>query len=83
MTHKKFAMNLPAVVSLGIGSIVGAGIFALLGQVILLAGSRTYYAFIIAGIAAMFSGYSYARLAGRYHNAGGLSEYFHLAFPSR
>ncbi len=76
-------MNLPAVVSLGIGSIVGAGIFALLGQVILLAGSRTYYAFIIAGIAAMFSGYSYARLAGRYHNAGGLSEYFHLAFPQK
>lgn len=83
MQIRKFDMNLPGVISLGIGSIVGAGIFALLGQVILLAGEQTYYAFIIAGIAAMFSGYSYARLAGRYHNDGGLSQYFHLAFPSK
>lgn len=83
MRIHKFDMNLPGVISLGIGSIVGAGIFALLGQVILLAGEQTYYAFIIAGIAAMFSGYSYARLAGRYHNDGGLSQYFHLAFSRK
>ena len=75
-------LSLLNVVSLGIGSIVGAGIFALLGQVILLAGSYTYYTFAIAGITALFSGYSYARLAGRYHSSGGLTAYFHLAFPN-
>ena len=76
-------LNLLNVVSLGLGSIIGAGIFALLGQVILLAGSKTYLAFIIGGCAAMFSGYSYAKLAGHYPISGGLTDYFHLAFKSK
>jgi len=83
IVRQKKDLSLLNVVSLGIGSIVGAGIFALLGQVILLAGDHTYYAFIIAGIAAVFSGYSYARLAGKYHSPGGLTDYFHLAFPEK
>lgn len=80
---KKNDMNIISVVALGIGSIVGAGIFALLGEVIILAGDRVYYSFIVAGIAAMFSGYSYAKLAGRYPVAGGLTNYFHIAFPAK
>ncbi len=83
-TQKKTKdLDLLNVISLGLGSIIGAGIFALLGQVILLAGDRTYLAFIIAGIAAMFSGYSYARLSGRYPQSGGLTDYFHLAFKHK
>ena len=83
MLQNKSSMNLLNIVALGIGSIVGAGIFALLGQVILLSGHKAYYSFIIAGVTAMFSGYSYARLAGRYHTAGGLTDYFHIAFPEK
>ena len=30
-----------------------------------------------------FSGYSYAKLAGRYHSSGGLTDYFHIAFPEK
>ncbi len=82
-TYKKKDLDLLNVVSLGLGSIIGAGIFALLGQVILLAGYHTYTAFIIAGIAAIFSGYSYAKLAGRYPQSGGLTDYFHIAFKHR
>ena len=51
MISKKYDMNLMSLISLGIGSIVGAGIFALLGQVVLQAGDKTYWTFIIAGIA--------------------------------
>lgn len=68
--EKSKNLDLLNVISLGIGSIVGAGIFALLGQVILLAGEKTYWAFIIAGTAAILSGYSYAKLAGRYPVSG-------------
>lgn len=82
-TYKKKDLDLLNIVSLGLGSIIGAGIFALLGQVILLAGYHTYTAFIIAGIAAIFSGYSYAKLAGRYPQSGGLTDYFHIAFKHR
>ena len=62
MLQNKSSMNLLNIVALGIGSIVGAGIFALLGQVILLSGHKAYYSFIIAGVTAMFSGYSYAAI---------------------
>lgn len=76
-------LDLLNVVSLGLGSIIGAGIFALLGQVILLAGYRTYISFVAAGIAAIFSGYSYAKLAGRFPQSGGLTDYFHIAFKHK
>lgn len=83
LEHQKKDLSLLNVVSLGLGSIIGAGIFALLGQVILLAGHQTYLAFIIAGTAAIFSGYSYAKLAGRYPQSGGLTDYFHIAFKTK
>lgn len=83
MKQLKHDMTLPEIIALGIGSVIGAGIFALLGQVVILAGRQTYAAFILAGVAALFSGYSYAKLAGKYHNSGGLTEYFHIAFRSK
>ena len=73
-------MNLWSVTALGIGSMVGAGIFALLGQTALAAGRYTYVAFTLGGVVAMLSGYSYARLAARYPDAGGLVTYFDHAF---
>ncbi len=83
LENKKKDLSLLNVISLGLGSIIGAGIFALLGQVILLAGHQTYLAFIIAGTTAIFSGYSYAKLAGRYPQSGGLTDYFHIAFKTK
>lgn len=76
-------IGLMSVVSLGIGSIIGAGIFALLGQVISLAGEYTYYSFIIAGLIAMLCGYSYAKLSAVYPGGGGLTDYFQKAFPRK
>ena len=83
LNDTKKDLSLLNVVSLGLGSIIGAGIFALLGQVILLAGHLTYFSFIIAGICAILSGYSYAKLAGRYPQSGGLTDYFHIAFKTK
>lgn len=76
-------MSFLNVVAIGIGSIVGAGIFALLGQVITVSGRWTYVSFLLAGLAAMFSGYSYARLSARYPSSGGLADFFHHAFPEK
>ncbi len=76
-------MSFINVVAIGIGSIVGAGIFALLGQVIMCSGRLTYASFLLAGIAAMFSGYSYARLSSRYPTSGGLADFFEHAFPDK
>jgi amino acid transporter len=81
--ERRATMSVWSVAALGIGSMVGAGIFALLGQAALMAGKDVYLAFLIGGVAALLSGYSYAKLAARYPSAGGIMEYFNRAFPSR
>lgn len=79
----QYAMNTCSVAALGLGSMVGAGIFALLGQVALSAGQDTYLVFLLGGVIAISSGYSYAKLAARYPEAGGIAEYFDEAFGPR
>lgn len=58
-------------VSIGVGSMVGAGIFALLGQAGAIAGSAVWISFLIGGVVALLSGYSMGRLGARYPAAGG------------
>ncbi len=74
------SMNIWSVTAMGVGAMVGAGIFALLGVVALVAGNETYIAFLLGGTVALLSGYSYAKLAARYPDAGGLVAYFDQAF---
>ncbi|HRZ02616.1 MAG TPA: hypothetical protein P5024_13735 [Burkholderiaceae bacterium] len=76
------AMNVWSVAALGIGSMIGAGVFALLGQVALLVRGETWVAFAIGGVVAIFSGYSYARLGARYSGPGGIIDYFRLGLAS-
>ena len=73
-------MNVSAAVALGIGSMVGAGIFALMGVAGSIAGSAVYLSFIVAGIVALLSGYSMAKLGARYPSAGGIVEYLAQGF---
>jgi len=68
-------MTLSRATSLGIGSMVGAGIFALLGEVGTAAGSAVWMAFLAGGIIALLNGYSYGRLGARYPSAGGPVDY--------
>jgi amino acid transporter len=68
-------MTVPRAAALGIGSMVGAGIFALLGQVGAVAGGSVWIAFVIGGIVALLNGYSYGRLGARFPSAGGPVDY--------
>jgi len=65
---------------IGVGSMVGAGIFALLGAAGELAGAAVWLSFLIAGAVAVLQGYSFARLGARYPSAGGLIEYVARGF---
>jgi len=62
-------------VAMGIGSMVGAGIFALLGEAGAIASSAVWISFVVGGVIALLSGYSMGRLGARYPAAGGLVEY--------
>lgn len=74
-------MNIWSVTALGIGAMVGAGIFALLGQAALLAGREVFFSFLIGGVIALLSGYSFSKLSARYPGRGGLIDYLAEAFP--
>jgi amino acid transporter len=67
-------------VAMGIGAMVGAGIFALLGQAGAIAGSAVWLSFLLAGVIALLSGYSIGRLGARYPGAGGIVEYLVQGF---
>jgi amino acid transporter len=65
---------------IGVGGMVGAGIFALLGAAGAVAGAAVWLSFLIAGIIALLQGYSFAKLGARYPSAGGLLEYVAKGF---
>ncbi len=55
----------------GLGSMLGAGIYALIGKAAAGLGNAVWLAFLMAMIAAMLTGLSYACVGGRYAKAGG------------
>jgi len=59
---------------------IGAGIFALLGEAGAIAGSGVYLSFIAGGVIAMLSAYSLGKLGARYPAAGGIVEYLVQCF---
>ena len=71
----KKAFGLWSAVFLGIGSMVGAGIFVLLGEAGAIAGNLVWISFVLGGIIALLSGYSLAKLATAYPSRGGIVEY--------
>jgi amino acid transporter len=65
---------------LGIGAMVGAGIFALLGEAGTVAGSAVWLSFLLAGIVAALLGYTVVKLGVRYPSSGGLIAYLMEGF---
>ena len=64
-------IGLAAAVSIGIGGMVGAGIFSILGVVAAAAHNAMWLAFAIGGVVALLSTYSYAKLGATFPSAGG------------
>jgi amino acid transporter len=71
----KRALGLPLLVFYGLGVTVGAGIFALIGEILGLAGDFAPLSFVIAGIVAAVTARAFAILASRYPSAGGEAIY--------
>ena len=68
-------IGIPGAVVLGLGSMVGTGVFVTLGLAAGVAGSALPVAIGIAGLVAMLNGLSSARLAARHPVAGGTAVY--------
>ncbi|MEO7106057.1 MAG: GerAB/ArcD/ProY family transporter, partial [Rhodoferax sp.] len=73
-------LTLSQTVSLGVGTMIGAGIFALFGNIASLAGGYAWLAFLCAGAISSLTGYSYYKLSHLSHTDGGLAEYLNLGW---
>ncbi len=69
-----------ATTAIGVGGMVGGGIFAVLGLAVALAGGGTPVAFLVAGGVALLTTYSYARLSVTYPSQGGTVVFLDQAF---
>ncbi|WP_339916893.1 APC family permease [Yeosuana marina] len=73
-------IGLKEAISIGIGGMVGGGIFAVLGLAVSLAKGGTPIAFLFAGILALITSYSYVKLSKKYSDRGGTVKFINQGF---
>ena len=79
-SYKAGSLSLTAAVAMGTGVMIGAGIFALTGQVAEFAGSLFPFAFLLAAIICGFSAYTYIKVTSKYPSAGGIAMILEKAY---
>lgn len=74
-TKLKRSLSLPLIALYGLGTILGAGIYVLVGKVAGSAGMLAPVAFVVSALLAAFTGLSYAELSARYPKSAGEAVY--------
>ncbi len=80
--YQENSLTLVGAVALGTGVMIGAGIFALTGQMAEMTGVLFPLAFLSAAVIVSFSAYSYVKLSNAYPSAGGIGMYLYKAYGS-
>ncbi|MGR8948435.1 MAG: APC family permease [Gammaproteobacteria bacterium] len=75
-------VSLPLLTFYGVGTILGAGIYVLIGEVTLRAGDFAPFSFFVAATVAAITAYSFARLSSRFPKSAGEAAYVSAAFDS-
>jgi amino acid transporter len=73
-------LSLPGAISIGIGGMVGGGIFAVLGLSVELARGGAPLGFMLAGVVTLLTAYSYTRLSVTFPSQGGTVAFLDRAF---
>lgn len=81
--YQEGSLTLPGTVMLGTGVMIGAGIFALTGQMAEMTGALFPLAFLAAAVIVSFSSYSYIKISNAYPSAGGIGMYLYKAYGDR
>lgn len=79
----KRSLTLPLLALYGLGNILGAGIYVLIGKVVASAGMFTPWSFLIAATIAGFTAFSYAELASRFPLSAGEAVYLQAGFERK
>ncbi|RMH00014.1 MAG: amino acid permease [Deltaproteobacteria bacterium] len=75
------ALGLPELIAIGVGGMIGGGIFSILGMAAKIAGHAAFLAFVLGCLVATAAGYSYVRLALTFRDDGASYTYLEHAFP--
>ena len=70
--YQKESISLSGAVAMGTGVMIGAGIFALTGQIAQLAGPLFPLSFVVGAVVTAFSAYTYIKMSNAYPSAGGI-----------
>ena len=76
-------LGLPELIAIGVGGMIGGGIFSVLGMAVGLAGHAAPLAFAVGSVVALVAGYSYIKLALAFRSDGASFTYLERAFPKR
>ncbi|HJQ09111.1 MAG TPA: amino acid permease [Candidatus Saccharimonadales bacterium] len=76
-------LSLPLITLYGLGNILGAGIYVLVGKVAGYSGENTILAFLVAMVIAGLTAFSYMELSSRYPQSASVSVYLHKAFGKK
>ncbi|MEN0129127.1 MAG: APC family permease [Brevundimonas sp.] len=79
----KAQLTVRGAIVVGVGAMVGAGIFALLGEAGAVAGSATWISFLLAGAMSAALGYALVKFAMRWPSSGGVIVYLQHGYRSR
>lgn len=79
-TYEENSITLMGAVSMGTGVMIGAGIFALTGQIAELAGPWFPLSFIAGALVTSFSAYTYIKMSNAYPSAGGIAMILQKAY---
>ncbi|MES2624424.1 MAG: amino acid permease [Pseudomonadota bacterium] len=79
----KRTLTLPQLIFYGVGTMVGAGIYSVIGAAAVEAGAQLWVSFILAGIAAFLTVLSYAELVAMFPNTGAEYNFLKAAFPEQ
>lgn len=80
-TELRRVLGLTEVTAGGVGIIIGAGIYVLLGAATAHAGALVWLGFLLAAVLSLLTGLSYAELSSMYPSAAGEYEYTRQAMP--
>lgn len=80
MSASELKLGTFSTLSIGIGGMVGGGIFAVTGLTVELTKGAAPIAFVIAGVVALLTSYSYLKLTLRYPSEGGTVAFLNQAF---
>lgn len=76
----KRTLSLPMMILYGLGTTIGAGIYALVGELVSIAGFLAPVAFIFSALLAALTAMSFAELSGRFPQAAGAALYVKEGF---